>query len=142
MFTLGFNSLQSGFWRVIKTNNLEMNFLNYKLCLFFKSYIWCLHEGKYTFQLIPRQSGNPQGPRSTRFKGAMRNICATTFNQLLGLTALMLLNCCRPRSSGVNHLLLLSETQDTCFHLLVYFQVITALQSTRPTAHAILLPCC
>lgn len=51
-----------------------------------------------------------------------------------------LINCCRTRSSGVNHLLLLSETQDTCFPLLVYFQVITVLQSTSPTAYAILLP--
>lgn len=79
------------------------------------------------------------GLRSTRFRGAIRNICATTFNQLLGLAALMLLNYRRPRSSRINHLLLLPETQDTCFHLLVYFQVITALASTRPRAYAILL---
>lgn len=82
-----------------------MNFKIINCCFFHKSHVWCLHEEKYTFQLIPRQSVNLQGPRSTRFKGAIRNICATTFNQLLGLTALMLWNCCRPRSSGVNHLL-------------------------------------
>lgn len=75
------------------------------MLFFHKSYVWCSHEEKYTFQLILRQSVNLQGPRSTGFKGAIRNICATTFNQLLGLTALMLWNYCRPRSSSVNHLL-------------------------------------
>lgn len=72
--------------------------------------------------------GTPDGNRKGEdLEGAIRNICATTFNQLLCLTALILVNYLRPRSSSVNHLPLLSRTQGTCSCLLLVFHFITAL---------------
>lgn len=69
------------------------------MMLLFIDHMYDILEEKYTFQLILGQSVNLLGSLSTRFKGAIRNMCAASFNLLLGLRALMLFNACRPRSS-------------------------------------------